>query len=281
MTIKGPLKLVASKAYGFALTITLALSGAEAYAADTDERPQHHPMRFDHLSLDDGLSQSNVFTILQDSDGLMWFGTENGLNSYNGYDFEHYKQERGNPEALGSDYIYDIEEDQDGNLWIATNGGGVAKMSKSTRRFETFRHDPTNSNSLSSNVVRSIQIDGDMVWLASRGQGLDQLNTKTQRFTHYSFGDGEHPNQNPDEIYALHKGSAGAIWIGSNAGLTKLEPESGEFSSYAHDPANDFSLSDNRVRAIFEDSSGRLWIGTYGGGINLFDDSTGTFSTLR
>ena len=89
----------------------LALAGA-ASASPAD----YHPMRFDRLSLDDGLSQSNVLTIWQDSAGLMWFGTENGLNSYNGYEFEHYNRERGNPDALASDFIYDLAEDKDGNL---------------------------------------------------------------------------------------------------------------------------------------------------------------------
>ena len=81
-------------------------------------------MRFDRITLDDGLSQSNVFSILQDSQGLMWFGTENGLNNYNGYEFEVFKRERGNPAALSSDYIFDIIEDTRGDLWIASNGGG-------------------------------------------------------------------------------------------------------------------------------------------------------------
>jgi ligand-binding sensor domain-containing protein len=84
-----------------------------------------HPMQFDHATLDDGLSQSAVISILQDSRGLMWFGTENGLNRFDGYTFEHFKRERGNPNALRSDFIYDIA-DADNGLWLATNGGGFA-----------------------------------------------------------------------------------------------------------------------------------------------------------
>ncbi len=264
-----------------ALTLSLYLYGSTAAATEVVAGAEHHPMRFDHITLDDGLSQSNVSTILQDSRGLMWFGTENGLNSYNGYDIEQFKRERGNPDALGSDYIYDIEEDADGNLWIATNGGGVAKMSLSTRRFETFRHDPANSNSISSNVVRSLLIDNGYIWLASRGEGLDRLNPRDGQFTHYDFGNDKHPTKNPDEIYALHMGSPGKLWIGSNAGLTLLDTQSGEFTSYTHSADNDRSLSDDRVRAIFEDDAGRMWIGTYGGGLNLFDKTTRSFTRYQ
>ena len=81
-----------------AFVITLLLACGMAAASEVS----HHPMHFERISLDEGLSQSNVLTILQDSKGLMWFGTENGLNSFDGYEFDHYKRERGNPQALGS-----------------------------------------------------------------------------------------------------------------------------------------------------------------------------------
>lgn len=259
------------------IVVAASLSATIAVA----EKANHHPMRFDHVTLDDGLSQSDVFSILQDSKGLMWIGTENGLNSYNGYEFEHFKRERGNPDALASDYIYDIAEDTDGNLWVATNGGGVAKMSRSTKRFESFRHDPENSNTIASNVVRSILIDNDHIWLALRGDGLDRLDTKTGQFTHYNFGDGEHPTKNPNEIFALQKGAAGTLWVGSNAGLIKLDTESGAVTKFNHDSKDTQSLSDHRVRSIFTDSDGRMWIGTYGGGLNLFDVADGSFERYQ
>ena len=67
-------------------------------------------MRFDRLTPESGLSQSSVVTILQDSQGFMWFGTENGLNRYDGYEFEQFRRERGNPVALHNDFIYDLAE---------------------------------------------------------------------------------------------------------------------------------------------------------------------------
>ena len=74
---------------GLVALLLVTLAGLPA-AAET-----YHPMRFERISLEQGLSQSNVFSILQDSRGLMWFGTESGLNSYNGYEFEIYKRDRG------------------------------------------------------------------------------------------------------------------------------------------------------------------------------------------
>ncbi|MEM6514008.1 MAG: two-component regulator propeller domain-containing protein, partial [Pseudomonadota bacterium] len=71
-------------------------------------------MRFEQLSLRDGLSQVAVVTMLQDADGFLWFGTENGLNRYDGYEFVHYKADRGNPDALRNDFIYSLAEAPDG-----------------------------------------------------------------------------------------------------------------------------------------------------------------------
>ncbi len=96
-----------------AAVLSLAATGPAALAATE----QSHPMRFGHLSINDGLSQSNVLAILQDADGFMWFATENGLNSYDGYEFRHFKRERGNPGALSNDFIFDVDEGKDGSLW--------------------------------------------------------------------------------------------------------------------------------------------------------------------
>jgi diguanylate cyclase (GGDEF)-like protein len=236
-----------------------------------------HPMRFDRLSLDDGLSQSNVFAIWQDSTGHMWFATENGLNKYDGYEFEHFKRERGNPFALPSDYIFDIAEDAKGNLWFATRGGGVARLDQASGRFATYRHAPEATNTISSNFVRSLLIDREQrIWLGTRGAGLDRLNPDTGRIEHFVFEDDA-----ANHIYALYEDRAGMLWVGSNFGLARLDPASGEITSFAPDAADDNSLSDPRVRAILEDSEGTLWVGTYGGGLNRLDRNSGTFTRFK
>ncbi len=260
----------------------LALVAAAFVGGTAAAGTSGHPMRFEHLTLDDGLSQSNVFAILQDSQGLMWFATEHGLNSYNGYEFEHYKRERGNRQALVSDYIYDLAEDRDGNLWIATNGGGLARMSLDDRTFTSFRHDPANPDSIASNVVRTLLLNDDgTIWLGTRGAGLDLFDPATGRFTHHEFAAVNPQEKDLNEIYALFKDAGGSLWIGSNRGLSRLDASSGEVTNYRHDPLDAASISDDRVRAVFEDSGGRLWAGTYGGGLNLLDAGNASFTRFR
>jgi diguanylate cyclase (GGDEF)-like protein len=270
----------ASRHLGRAVVGWVALAGATGFLAPHDARAQdHHPMRFSRIAIEDGLSQSHVLAIWQDSTGHMWFGTENGLDSYDGYELRHFRHERGNLETLASDFIYDIDEDANGNLWIATNGGGLARIERGTQRIRSYRHDPADSDSIGSDIVRSLVMDADgTIWAGTRGAGLDHFDPKTGRATHFRF-DGE--TQTADEIHVLHEDSTGTLWIGSDQGLTRFSRDTGEATTFAHDDNDPASLSDSRVRSIFEDGHGRLWVGTYGGGLNRFDRESGAFERFR
>ena len=84
-------------------------------------------LRFDRISLEQGLSQSTVFCMIQDSQGFMWFGTEDGLNKYDGYSFTVYKHDPEDPNSLGGNWIQAILEDSSGTLWIGTREGGLSR----------------------------------------------------------------------------------------------------------------------------------------------------------
>ncbi len=233
-----------------------------------------HPMRFDHLALDQGLSQSNILSILQDSEGYMWFGTENGLNRYNGYEFDHFKRERGNPDALANDFIFDVAEDADGNLWIATNGGGLAMLDRESGAFVSYRHDANDAGSIGSNVVRRVLVDEDgSIWAGTRGAGLSRLDRDSGRFDHHRF----ETEAGPDNIFVLAKAADGVLWVGGDHGLSRFDTTSGESLTWSHDADNPGSLSKHSVRALLEDADGTLWVGTYGGGLHRYDVETRSF----
>src|SRR5215212_8697052 len=105
-------------------------------------RGQKHRIAFEHLSSNEGLSQSNVLCILQDSRGFMWFGTQDGLNRYDGYEVKVFRRDPSNRNTLSNDYIKSIAEDKFGNLWIATWGNGINKFDRKTERFSHFQSDP-------------------------------------------------------------------------------------------------------------------------------------------
>lgn len=86
----------------------------------------------------------------------MWFGTEDGLNKYDGYKFTIYNHDRNNPYSLSHNNVRSIYEDKDSVLWIGTKNGGLNKLNRETGQFSHFLHDPNNPNSLSNNIVFSV-----------------------------------------------------------------------------------------------------------------------------
>jgi len=144
------------------------------------------PMHFSHVSLEDGLSQNNVQSILQDSKGYMWFATENGLNRYDGYGIHRYSRERGNPSGFTNDFVWVIAEDSEHDLWLATQGGGVVRWNRATDSFTSFRHDPQNPNSLASDDrVRTIYEDqSGTLWIGTSAGGLNRFDPTSAGFSH-------------------------------------------------------------------------------------------------
>jgi diguanylate cyclase (GGDEF)-like protein len=247
--------------------IAITLFTTPIMASDATGRP----MRFNHLTLDEGLSQSNVLSVLQDSDGMMWFGTENGLNKYNGYEFEHFKRERGNPEALSSDFIFDVEEAGNGRLWIATNGGGLAEFNRTTGRVTTYRHDLQDSNSIASDILRTVLIDNDgIVWVGTVDAGLDRFDPKSKQVTHFDLSSAD---AKTGTIFALYQDTRDELWIGGDHGLTRLNTRNNETTTFTHDSGNNSTIDHYSVRAIEKDSDGRLWVGTYGGGLSRLTEN--------
>src|SRR5436305_8961682 len=112
---------------------------------------QKKQLEFDHFSTNQGLSQSNVLCILQDSKGFMWFGTREGLNKYDGYKFTVYKNDPKNKNSISGNFISSIIESRDGNIWVATRGGGLCKYDTEKDLFIAYKHDDKNANGISSN----------------------------------------------------------------------------------------------------------------------------------
>jgi diguanylate cyclase (GGDEF)-like protein len=231
-----------------------------------------HPMRFDHLTLDNGLSQSSVIAIEQDSAGFMWFGTENGLNRFNGYDVEHLRRERGNPDALRSDFVYALAEADDGGLWIGTNGGGLAYLHASSDRVSTWSHDENDATGIAGDIVRAMLLDSDgKLWLGLRNAGLDRFDPELGRFEHIDLGV-------TASVFALEKDSNGDLWVGTDQGLFRVASQDGAVRQFVHAADDAASISGDRIRSIYEDGQGNLWIGTRRAGLNRFDRQSSSFT---
>ena len=129
--------------------------------------------RFERLSRIDGLSHDNVYSIIQDRYGFMWFGTQDGLNKFDGYTFQKFYHEASNNNSLISSNFGKIFEDSKGYLWFGSYINGLDQYDPIKKKFKHFFYNEKDSTSVSSNRIRCIAESSDgYIWLATSGGGL-------------------------------------------------------------------------------------------------------------
>lgn len=233
-------------------------------------------LRFDTLTTANGLSSSSISAICQDGTGFLWFGTQAGLNRFDGRNVRVYEDEPFQPNSLVQNQIQTMFSDTDGSLWIGTYGG-LSHYQPSIDKFTSYSHNPDDGSSLSNNVVVSIARDGaGRLWVGTL-DGLNRLDEANGRFTIYRAGDagaGALPNS---VVRALKTDSTGRLWIGTYGGLSRYLPESDSFETWQPKGEHNAALGSTNVMTISEDPDqpGLLWIGTWGGGLCRFDTRNG------
>jgi ligand-binding sensor domain-containing protein/signal transduction histidine kinase len=234
-------------------------------------------LRFDHINIEEGLSQSSVQAILQDSRGFLWFGTQDGLNRYDGYTFKIYKPDPDVLNSLSDRWITSILEDKEGYIWIATRQGGLNRYDPKTEDFFHYLHNDQNPRSLSSNNVNLLYLDrNDNLW-AGTTNGLDLFDRKTNTFKHYVYSPSRQEGISGKNIKAIYQDSRGRFWVGTaGGGLNLFYPSLNIFTSYQNSPDNPGTISSNYITSIIEDSKSTLWVGTREG-LNKFVSDSGSF----
>lgn len=227
---------------------------------------------FSHLSIFDGLSQATVNTILQDKNDIIWLGTRDGLNRYDGYIFQTYKYNLRDQSSISNNNIKVVYEDKVGDLWIGTDNG-LNRFNRNTKTFERFFADSGNKNTLSDNSIRDIAEDAEgNLWVGTSEGGLCRVvfagfesQRKVNRFQNFK------PNSLSNSllnisIRALFLDENGNFWIGTDTGLNLLVNKQGQFSFKAIE-IPDFDFSTTSVNSITADRRGNLWLGTWGKGL--------------
>ena len=261
---------------GLLAMLTLVVVGRAAHAIPGK------PMRFQRLSLEDGLSQATVIVFHQDSTGFMWVGTQDGLNRYDGYAFTIYRHDRSDPKSMPDNWVRDIKEDSEGNLWFGTTNGGLVRRDSRTGSYTAYKHNPEDPNSISSNFVYTLHLDEEgIVWVGTRFAGMGRFNPATGETTHYRAQPEDESSLSNDQVFTIVEDGSGSLWIGTEDGLNRLDPKTGEIIRYRHDPDDSSSLCGNRIRSIMEAADGVLWIATANGGLAALDRSRSTFRCYR
>jgi signal transduction histidine kinase/CheY-like chemotaxis protein/ligand-binding sensor domain-containing protein len=236
-------------------------------------------IRFTSVSTNNVRLQTFAWSIVQDRDGFLWFGTVDGLFRHDGYNLKIYRHDAGNPNSLSENFIRSIYRDRSGMLWIATISGGLNKLDPAQDTVTRYRHDPANQESLSSNDVYCVyQESGGVLWVGT-GDGLDRLDPATGRFIHYKHDARDAGSLSSNRVTTIFEDRQSNLWVGTDAGLNMLKRDTGRFSRFLHDPANPRSLGHNAVGSILEDQGGVLWVGSeLVGGLSALDVKSGEFT---
>ena len=216
---------------------------------------------FDHYAVENGISQSYIICIFQDSEGYMWFGTQNGLNKFDGYSFENYFYDPADSNSISNSWIFDIAEDRNGFLWVATKGG-LNRFDKRTDRFSRVSL-PGDNQITGGDFVYGITTDSDNIYVSQPPTlTVINFNTGEQQSFLNSF---EHEGTLYDVGFPIIKDSRGSIWTGSMDGLASFNLREEQFTIHSH----------NHITALFEDVYGNILIGTENG-FNIFNPDTKT-----
>lgn len=241
--------------------------------------PYGNNIRFEQLSLDQGLSQSVVNVILQDHKGFLWIGTDDGLNRYDGYNFKIYKPDVNLAHSLSDRSITALVEDDNGYLWVGTRAGGLNRFDPRTGQFTHYINDNLDNQSISSNQIHALCLDENGLWIGS-DNGLDFLEFETNLFTHYRAPIETPPdarNLSSNSIRSLFKDSKGNIWIGTaNAGVNVYNKTTSTFTVHKYNEKSPTSISNNRVLSIIEGQNEEIWIGT-ANGLNRYNPARKQF----
>ncbi len=214
---------------------------------------------FSGYSINDGLSQSVVNCIFQDSKGYIWFGTQNGLNKYNGYTFEVFTYNPYDSNSIANNWINGIAEDKELNLWIATKGG-LVKYIRKEKRFSRIKYISPFAV-LATDCVYDVKCARNGSILINMPPVLSIYDSKTQKFNHF-ISPFDFDGSAKDNNIPILEDRNGTIWIGSTKGLAAFNQGTASFSVFNHNPADPASLSDDNVTALYQDRRGELWIGT-------------------
>ncbi|MFA9392931.1 MAG: two-component regulator propeller domain-containing protein [Prolixibacteraceae bacterium] len=278
-------------------------------------------LKFNYLTTSDGLSNNYVTDVLEDDNGFLWFSTSDGLNKWNGYELEIFKNNPEDTNSLSSNFIITLDQDFNNNIWIGTNQAGLVRYNLSNEKFYRYISQLSIANAVQSTYIRKIVVSADsVVWVAT-DLGLSMYQPETDDFKRIRFDSNSSQEiinnivvqQNGNVVFQTSSGvftydihqktfsrfelngldgwdiqnvplcfaSNHQLWIGAETGLVKYDLKSGKYAIYKHHVTNSRSISSQVFSCIFEDSKQNIWIGTKDGGLNQYNSSSDDFSNYR
>ena len=257
------------------MLLAWAVAAAPAIAAEL-----RGAVKLNRLTAEDGLANDIVSSIVQDATGFMWFGTQEGLDRYDGARFDHFRHDPRDPSSLASDDISSVSVDSSGTLWVATWGGGLDRFDSVTETFTHYRGDPDEPTRLrDSRVQLTFEDSTGVLWIGTFSGGLSRLDPSTGQIRSFFNDPDDSSSLSDNRVWALAEDADGAIWVGTNNGLNRLDRGGERFTRFSHDPHDPGSLPSSTIRALNVDREWTLWVATEEG-LRFFDRKSESFRPL-
>ena len=266
-------------------------------------------INFSYISINDGLSQSTVFSIAQDKLGNMWFATYDGVNKYDGYAFTVYQHDENDPNSIANDIARIVMTDSKGRVWIGTRDG-LSYYDENKDKFQNFSYekngkrlqvngivevsadlllvstsegltmfdipasqfvDDACSTTMRRIIASSLYRHGEQIYIGTRGDGLYCYSIPQKRLEKLTY------IPNSRQIQSILQQSPTRIWVATEgSGLFLINPKTQEVKVYKHSPSNPKSISSNYIRSLALDAQNRLWIGTFSD-LNIYHEGNDSF----
>lgn len=224
--------------------------------------------KFTRLTEEDGLPGNNAYSFLKDDRGFVWIGTANGLCRYDGYEITSFTQEQGY--SISNDHINALIQDSNGIIWIGTDAGGLNAFNPRTETFESFTHDPIDTESIAGDRIQSItEGEENTLWIGfDNGFGLSKFNTETKKFTNYKPFEAlsmKGVRAIRDLVYDKKNNK---VWLGATHGLISFDLATERFQLINH-PLT--SINRHGLFALDQIDENRLLGGFFHAGVDIYN----------
>lgn len=241
---------------------------------------QEDHLVFGRIDVETGLSSNSVYTIVQDNTGFLWFGTDDGLNRYDGYNFKVFRNDPEDSNSISSNNIWSLMTDRSGNIWVGTKTGELNRYNPRTEKFVRWKIE---SDMAEENTITcSYEDKNGNIWIGTYRDGLYKLDPKTNKIDHWSSDPNNSKSLSHYYVRSITGDGYGNIFVATYIGFNKINPSvSNDFERHYYNPSDSKSISNNIIWSISKSSldSNQIWLGT-ANGLTICNMVENTFSRI-
>ncbi|MBQ4879006.1 response regulator [Pseudoalteromonas luteoviolacea] len=232
------------------------------------------------LTAEDGFVSSEIYSIIQDQQGMLWFGTaENGVMRYDGRKVTLFEFDSESVNGLSHNDAGNLMIDRNGIIWIGTWGGGANRYNPKTGKFENYYHDKNVPGSISANRIQSLYHDLDgTIWLGSYDNGLNKY-IGPDNFEHVKKTENGNNGLSHNRVWDIENSDIDNLWVATSYGLNLYNKVEGTFEYFFPDPNNKTPTGANEIRHVLKSSQGNVYVGTQKGPF-IFNSQDYSFSRI-